>query len=78
MDSPRLAGEIADAITVKDLLWSRLRTDTPILVILFLELSFGYWLFFMPRLTARLWMRWSDAGRSGAPTGNQDPPAGPA
>jgi hypothetical protein len=60
---PRLVWVVADAVIINDQVWTHLRSDAPNLVVLFLELSAGYWLFFMPRQAARWWLGWSDAGR---------------
>jgi hypothetical protein len=56
---PELIRTPAEAIAQRTEIWLYLRVRAPDLVMLFIELTIGYWLFFMPRTAARLWARWA-------------------
>jgi len=56
---PELIRSIAAALVDREHIWVYLRGEAPDLLVLFIELTVGYWLFFMPRMAARLWARWA-------------------
>ncbi len=58
---PKAAGVAADLLRLHEGYWVHLRAEASALLIVFLELTFGYWLLFRPRSGARLWLAWSDA-----------------
>jgi hypothetical protein len=73
---PELVNDIAGALHSSEQIWSFLRSQAPDLIVLFLQLSAGYWLFFAPRSVRRAWEwlggRLGDERRNVPPT---DPPA---
>jgi hypothetical protein len=64
---PKLVVVAANLLRMHEGYWDYLRVEAVQLIILFFELSIGYWLFFMPRFATRLWLAWSDARREEPP-----------
>jgi hypothetical protein len=52
---PTLVNQVASAIHDRAELWSYLRSQSPDLIVLFLQISAGYWLFVAPRAVRRAW-----------------------
>jgi hypothetical protein len=50
-----LVNQVAAAIHDRAELWSYLRSQAPDLIVLFPQISGGYWLFLAPRAVRRAW-----------------------
>ncbi len=74
---PKLVVVAANLLRLHEGYWDYLRVEAVQLLILFFELTIGYWLFFMPRLATRLWLAWSDARREPPPPEPVAPPERP-
>lgn len=65
---PELVRTVAGAYHNRELMGAYLRETAPDLIVLFVQLTAGYWLFFGPRSATRAWSRLSGAGlRAQAP-----------
>lgn len=70
-----LVEEALAALFQRHHLWIFLRSEASSLLRLFVELSLGYWLFFLPRSAVRWWLSWSDAAPPPAPLAGPTPAA---
>lgn len=67
---PELVRIAAGGYHNRELMGAYLRENAPDLIVLFIQLTAGYWLFFGPRSATRAWSRLSGAGmRMEAPPG---------